>query len=175
MLCLGSKKIFLWFKLKTMASWKKKKGSSKEEDAEDAVSQHALGKDTTLLFPSPLVFSLQWKVSVHLEQQGKHTWHWQLYEGFLDHKTVWKFLCTNQYVKMAKLTHRVPKPNTISKHCSVFILVELEHGFPLHRMNPNTSSKISKKKILLKAPWKTSIFVQHENDMLAQLLVCLFY
>lgn len=76
---------------------------------------------------------------------------------------------------MAKLTHRVPKPNTISKHCSVFIPVELEHGFPLHRMNPNTSSKISKKKILLKAPWKTSIFVQHENDMLAQLLVCLFY
>lgn len=155
----------------------KKKGSSKEEDAEDAASQHALGKDTTLLFPSPLVFSLQWKVSVHLEQQGKHTWHWQLYEGFLDHKTVWKFLCKEicKDVKMAKLTHRVPKPNTISKHCSVFIPVELEHGFPLHRTNPNTSSKISKKKILLKAPWKTSIFVQHENDMLAQLLVCLFH
>lgn len=48
---------------------KKKKGSSKEEDA---VSQHALGR-IRLLFASPLVFSLQWKVSVHLEQQEKHT------------------------------------------------------------------------------------------------------
>lgn len=39
---------------------------------------------------------------------------------------------------------------------------------PLQGTNPNTSSRISKKKILLKALWKTSIFVLHENDALPQ-------
>lgn len=40
MLWLDSKKIFLLFKLQTMALWEKN-GSSKEQDA---VSQHALGR-----------------------------------------------------------------------------------------------------------------------------------
>lgn len=41
----------------------------------------------------------------------------------------------------------------------------------LQGTNPITSSKISKKKILLKALWKTSIFVLHENHALPQFAV----